>query len=382
MKLLLFSFVAFSILSFQSQAQGFIPGPNLQYNFDSFDWKSFNNKENIQQRIDFRNEMFRDIGADFIAPDISLGKTDLSRLEQELELYKQGIKQGLSPEEIQQAEEAIKLHRDNISNIEKNILDRGFNIIGTDRNITPTEQDYLSAVKKLYQGDHKIVFDMVEKTDQNLYSALGSSDSAYAKMILPQVEQYTQQMGAIAQNYYHSLASSNNPTEWHRDNIKVLIDMYSDSLTIYRCFLKNFQNSTDKHQQQLKQIIENWYGQQSQWGASALIETYRKQTQGKISPWFIVDRLNRFKSDTPSNIKAMIADFYKNDIINNIEFKNTTEYHKLGSRVEALIGLKYLGVLDEDEYQEELKLFEKALNSGIIESVGKNSFSGHVRPIK
>ena len=70
----------------------------------------------------------------------------------------------------------------------------------------------------------------------------------------------------------------------------------------------------------------------------------------------------------------MIADFYKNDIINNPEFQNTEESYKLGSRVDALVGLKYLGVLDEDEYKEELKLFEKALKAGIIEEVDKNSY--------
>ena len=371
---LLFSFIAFSILSFQAQAQVLIEYP-INQNMDLFDWEAFIDKETIQQRIDFENKIFNLLGPDSVINGLNLGKSDLTRLEQELELYKQGIKQGLSFEEVQQAEEAIKLYRDGISSIENTILEQGFNnFIGSNENITPTEQDYLSAVKELYQGDHKIVFDMVEKTDQNLYSALGSSDSAYAKMILPQVKQYTQQMGAIAQNYYNSLASSDNPTEWHRDNIKVLIDMYSDSLTIYRCFLKNFQNSTDKHQQQLKQIIENWYGQQSQWGASALIGTYRNQTQEKINSFFVVRRLNKFESDTPSNIKAMIADFYKNDIINNPEFQNTEESYKLGSRVDALVGLKYLGVLDEDEYKEELKLFEKALKAGIIEEVDKNSY--------
>ena len=371
---LLFSFVALFVLSFQAQAQVLIEYP-INQNMDLFDWEAFIDKETIQQRIDFENKIFNLLGPDSVINGLNLGKSDLTRLEQELELYKQGIKQGLSFEEIQQAEEAIKLYRDGISSIENTILEQGFNnFIDSNENITPTAQDYLSAVKELYQGDHKIIFDMVEKTDQNLYSALGSSDSAYAKMILPQVKQYTQQMGAIAQNYYNSLASSDNPTEWHRDNIKILTDMYSDSLTIYRCFLKNFQNPTDKYQQQLKQTIEDWYEQQSQWGASALIGTYKKQTQEKINSFFVVSELNKFESDTPSNIKAMIADFYKNDIINNPEFQNTEESYKLGSRVDALVGLKYLGVLDEDGYQEELKLFKKALKAGIIKEVDKNSY--------
>ena len=379
MKRILFSFVAFSILSFQSQAQGFIPGPNLQYNFDNFDWKSFNNKENIQQRIDFRNEMFRDIGADFIAPDISLGKTDLTRLEQELELYKQGIKQGLSFEEIQQAEEAIKLHRDNISNIEKNILDRGFNInlIGSDRNITPTEEDYLSAVKKLYQGDHKIVFDMVEKTDQNLYSALGSSDSAYAKMILPQVEQHTQQMGHITQSYYDSLLSAYQArAPLNKKKVAELLSMHSNSLVIYKCFSKNFQNPTDKYQQQLKQTIENWYADQSALGANSLIETYKVYGLDS-NPSSIVYSLNDFRA-APKEITDKIAEFYRKEIINNEGFINTDNRRKLGARVNALIGLKYFGVINEEEEE----LFNRALEQGVITAPSPNSFFGYSDPIK
>ena len=375
---LFFSFVAFFILSFQAQGQGFIPGPNLQYNFDNFDWKSFNDKENIRHRIDFMNEMFREIGADFIASDISLGKTDLTRLEQELELYKQGIKKGLSPEEIWQAEEAIKLYRDGISSIENTILEQGFNInfIGTDRNITPTEQDYLSAVKKLYQGDHKIVFDMVEKTDQNLYSALGS-DSAYAKMILPQVEQYTKQMGSITQSYYDSLLSAYQArAPLDKKKVAELLSMHSNSLIIYKCFLKNFQNPTDKYQQQLKQVIENWYAEQSALGAKILIETY--EVYGLDSnPSSIIYSLNDFRA-APKEITDKIAEFYRKEIINNEGFINTDNRRKLGARVNALIGLKYFDVINEEEQE----LFNRALEQGVITAPSPNSFFGYSDSIK
>ena len=75
----------------------------------------------------------------------------------------------------------------------------------------------------------------------------------------------------------------------------------------------------------------------------------------------------------------MISDFYKNDIINNPEFINTEESSKLRARVDALIGLKYLGVLDEDENRAELELFERALEEGIIEQIDQNSFSRSIR---
>ena len=379
MKLLLFNFIAFSILSFQAQAQVIVPGPIFEYDFNKFDWKSFIKPENIQEYTGFRNEVFEDIGADFIITYLSSDKSDLSRLEQELELYKQGIKQGLSFEEIQQAEEAIKLHRDGISSIEKNILDRGFNInlIGTDRNITLKEQDYLLAVKKLYQEDHKIVFDMVEKTDQNLYSALGSSDSAYAKMILPQVEQYTQQMGSITQSYYDSLLSAYQArAPLNKKKVAELLSMHSNSLVIYKCFLKNFQNPTDKYQQQLKQTIENWYADQSALGANSLIETYKVYGLDS-NPSSIVYSLNDFRA-APKEITDKIAEFYRKEIINNEGFINTDNRRKLGARVNALIGLKYFGVINEEEQE----LFNRALEQGVITISSPNSFFGYSDSIK
>ena len=372
----------FFSISFQVQGQGFIPGPSLEYNFDEFDWSAFSARASVQKKIDLRNELFRYLGADFVVSGVNLAKLDLTRIKQELELYKRGIKRGLSSEEIQQAEETIRLHRDNISSIEQAILDQGFqrNVIGLDA-ITPQMKSAISATKKLYQGDHEIVFNLVEKTDKRLFSALGSNNEAYAKLILPQVKQYTGKMGTIAKNYYNSLGFSNYQSEWGKNNINSLVDMYSSSFTIYKCFLKNFKNPMGVHQQQLKRTIEDWYGQQSKWSATAVISAYRQQ-KGGINPWFAVGRLNKFKTETPLEVKTMIADFYKNDIINNPVFKDAKEDYKLGARVDALIGLKYLGVLGENEYKEELKLFERALKEGIIKQVDQHSYFGYSRPIQ
>ena len=40
-------FLFFSSVSFQAQAQGFIPGLNTEYDFNQFDWQAFSAKENV-----------------------------------------------------------------------------------------------------------------------------------------------------------------------------------------------------------------------------------------------------------------------------------------------------------------------------------------------
>ena len=118
-------FLFFSSALFQVQAQVLIPGSVFEYDFNQFDWQAFSAKKNIQKYIDFRNQRFHFFGAGLNAlTGLNLGKLDLIRIEQELELYKQGIKPGLLAEEIRQAEEAIRLHRESINNIEAQI--RGY----------------------------------------------------------------------------------------------------------------------------------------------------------------------------------------------------------------------------------------------------------------
>ena len=383
MKKLFFVFIFFFSLVFQAQAQVLIPGSVFEYDFNQFDWSAFINEENIQKHIDFRNQSFKFFGPDSVITGLNLGKLDLVRLEQELRFYEQGLKAGLSSEEIQRAEEAIRLHRDNIFSIENTILDQGFKLGFSGSNVADPEiQAHLDIVKELYKGDHEVLFNMVEKTDKKLFSALGSNDEAYAKMILPQVDQYTKKMGGITQSYYDSFwATDQNQATFDKNNISSLIDMYSGSLTIYKCFLKNFKNPVEEEQLKLKQIIESWHGQQSELGAKALISAYRQKQEKEFNPFFVVSKLNRFEAEVPQGVKNMIAEFYKNDIINNSEFINTDESYKLGARVNALTGLKYLGVLEEEEYKRELELFNKALSAGIIEKVGKDSYFTFSRPL-
>ena len=377
MKKLFFVFIFFFSLVFQAQAQVLIPGSVFEYDFNQFDWSAFINEENIQKHIDFRNQSFKFFGPDSVITGLNLGKLDLVRLEQELRFYEQGLKAGLSSEEIQRAEEAIRLHRDNIFSIENTILDQGFKLGFSGSNVADPEiQAHLDIVKELYKGDHEVLFNMVEKTDKKLFSALGSNDEAYAKLILPQVDQYTKKMGDITQSYYDSLKSAyQDELPLGRDDVKILIDAYDDSFQIYKCFLKNFKNPVGEHQQALKVVIQEWYASQSFWGADSMIGAYKKGIES--NPWVVASELHRFRP-APQEVRDMIAKFYRNDILNNEEFIKTEERRKLGARVDALIGLKYFGVINEEEQE----LFNKALEQGVIEAIGGASFFGYSRPIE
>ena len=129
----------------------------------------------------------------------------------------------------------------------------------------------------LYNRDHQILFDLVEKTDENLYkNLLKGDDEAYARLILPQVKKYTEKTNAMAKAYYDSIVSSyarHDPL--NKRKVAEFLGISDNSLIIYNCFIKNFQGPTGEHQKALKQAIESWYGQQTEWGADSLIETYK-----------------------------------------------------------------------------------------------------------
>ena len=369
-----FIFLIFSSLFLPVQAQVLIPGPNLEYDFNQFDWQAFVTEENIQKSIDFRNQGFHYFGPNINTLNfLNFNKMDLVRLEQELSLYEQEIKEGLSYEEIEQAKEAIRLHRENISSIEGTILQEGLMLKVMGGSTVVSALASIEAVRELYKGDQEIVFNLVEKTDEKLYSALGN-DEDYAKLILPQVEQYTKKMGIITQSYYDSLWSSDQ-VELNESYINNLMRIHSSSLEIYKCFLKNFQNPEGgEHQQKLKETIESWYGLQSQLGAGALISAY--QNGIRTNPSKVSRGLHDFQSTLPE-VKVKIANFYRNDFLNNPAFKNSDSAYVLGARVDALIGLKYLDQLNEQEQE----LFNKALEQGVIRRSGTDSFIGSIRPL-
>ena len=377
----------FLSLSLTVQAE-YLIDVGISKNMDLFDWAVFLDEEHIEDLIDERNWLYSLYGPNFlIISDLNIAKSDLLKLEKELGLYKQGIKRGLSEEQIEKAEEAIRRHWENIKNIEMQFQYRAGLELGEGFEALYTREKYLLDVKgfnegmwDLYDKDHKILFNLVEKMDENLYqNVLKGDDEAYAQLILPQVEKYTEKMQGITRSYYNSLLSiyEEQIPFYKMENIKIghLLNISEDSSTIYNCFLKNFENPTGEYQKKLKSVIEAWYGEQSYLGASSLIEAYNAYGYG-ANPSAIAYSLNDFRY-APIELREEIAAFYRREFIHNEEFINTDDSWSLGARVNALIGLKYFGLINE----EELELFNRAIEQGVIEP-RKNSYLGHHDPIK
>ena len=372
MKLLFsFIFLLFSSLSFHTHAQVLIKGSASEYDFNKFDWSSFTNK--AQEYIDLKNEIVNEIGAGFIISRINLDKLDLIRIEQELELYKRGIKTGLSAEMIQAAEEAIALHWKNVNNIENQIKAHAglVDVIPTVPMVGKTEE-YYNGAWELHKGDHNIVFNMVEKKDEALYKVFEGNDEAYAGFIAPYVERYMQKMGETAKTYYDSLGGeldyeivlkgpyNDLKTTFKSLNATNSFNVYLNSAEIYKCFTKNFKESVGANQQKLMGSIYDWYTNQALLGMNSTIEGYK--TYGvETRPGAVTMQLFQFY-DAPIEVKEKIGVFLRNDILNNPEFINTNNRWKLGARVNALISLNYLGVATSEEQE----LYKKAIEQGII----------------
>ena len=106
-------------LSLQAQAQVLIEYP-INQNMDLFDWENFINEEHTQSLINYRNKKLSFYGSSLTTIDtLNIAKSDLVQLEQELGLYRQNIKSGLSKFKMAKAEETINRHWENIRNIEE-----------------------------------------------------------------------------------------------------------------------------------------------------------------------------------------------------------------------------------------------------------------------
>ena len=369
--------------SFLLSAQVLIPGSPKNYDFNKFDWQTFSDPVNVEEYIASTRDDFR-LSGSHISWELNFDKEDLVRIEQELDLYKKGIKLGLSEVKIDMAEEAIRKHWENIEEIEEQILvyaglkkaDREFRT-QVMYNRRKDVRGFNEGLLELYEGDHEVLFDLVEKTDENLYQkVLKGDDEAYAQLILPQVEKYTEKMNTMAEAYYNSILSLHQEqAPLDKKKVANFLTVSEGSLTIYNCFLKNFENPTGEYQKKLKSVIENWYEEQSYLGASSLIETYKFYGY-EANPSAIAYSLNDFRY-APIELREEIAEFYRREFIHNEEFINAVDSRSLGARVNALIGLKYFGVIND----EELALFNRAIEQGVIEPL-ENSYRGRHKPIK
>ena len=169
--------------------------------------------------------------------------------------------------------------------------------------------------------------------------------------------------------YWNSLQSTySTRSPFNRDDIASLTEIYSGSLQIYESFIKNF-NRDGVHQRELLDSIQNWYTNQAVLGSNSLIEAYK--IYGETSqPAAIVFSLSFYGA--PRKVKERIGAFLRNDILNNEDFINTEDRHKLGARVYGLIGLNSFGISTEEEKE----LFNKAIEQGIIKYYSPHSFFG------
>ena len=379
---LLFSFIFLfsSALSFQSsQAQVLIEYP-INLNMDKFNWSDFIDSNSVKEYMDFHNQRFNLLGPGFnTITGLNIGKSQLVQIEQELELYKKGMKKGLSPEIIGSAEEAIQLHWDNVNNIENQIKD--YAVLGDSFDIVPTTPigetlDYRNGVWELYKGDHEVLFNMVEKKDEALYQDLGANDEAYAEFISPYVKRYMAKIGDTAGAYWDSLQwAYNTQGPFNTDDVASLKEMYSNSLEIYKCFTKNFKEPVGESQKELMGSIQEWHTNQAFLGANSLIETYNNYGM-EADPGAVVMGFFDFY-EAPDNVKERIGVFLRNDILNNEEFINAEDTLRLGTRTNALIGLNYLGVSTPEEQE----LFNEAVRQGIIDYHNQHSFFGYPLPL-
>ena len=411
---LLFSFIFLFFLSFQAQAQALrlieyyhntsnfdwsalteknVFQKHIEYrnhSMDQFDWEVFTNKEILQKNIDYRNEMFNDQWAG-VSIIFSVDKVYLVRIEQELELYKMGIKTGLSDEIIQLAEETIALHWENLNRIENQTksfagLRGSIDVIAMEK-VDITKTDFYKGTWELYTADYETVFNMVKKGDKALYKALASNDEFYVKFITPYVKKHLKKMQDTAEAYYNSLdgelnyktSRGTNRTylEGPFKNINVwnLTDMYLNSFKIKKSFVENFKTPIGKYQKELMKAIEDWHVHLAFLGADSRIASY-KVYKMNVNPNFIVTKLYKFY-DAPVEVKEKIAVFLRNDILYNEKFINTDVGRLLRARVDALINLNYLNVATAEEQ----KLYKESIEQGIIRYNSTHSFSARNLPL-
>ena len=406
---LLFSFVFLFFLSFQTQAIVLLDYPdkngnidqfnwkafpnknNLQlhieyssYRMDQFDWEAFTNKENIQEHIDYRE---RRLVKSYLFSVPGVFKSDkiyLIRIEQELELYKWGIKRGLSPEMIQLAEEAIALHWDDINRVENQI--KAYTGLGDSVDVKAVgkingrAEKYHRGVWSLYEVDREIVFSMLKKEDKRLYKALASNDEIYAEFITPFVKRFLKKIKDTAEAYYNSLGGEVDykisfegffyvETTFKEVNVYNLTDIYLNSVEMYNSFIENFKFPIGKHQKELMRIIEDWHAHQAFLGAEAVIEAY-KVYGISLRPLAVIRQLREFHV-APIEVKEKIAVFLREDILNNEDPIGEYLFIKPAARIDSLEVLSFLGVAtaEEEELYNQAKEQERQKIKEHIKSV-------------
>ena len=378
-----FLFLVFIFVSVQVKGQVLLEY-EVSEDMDLFDWRVFIEEGEIEGQVDFRKRRFDLYG---VGPNVltglNLSKLDLVQIELELGLYKKGLKLGLSVEEIERAEEAIERHWESIVNIERQIRYHAGLLWDIEEEeldfssirMAGSVEDYQKGVWELYKGDQETLLNMLDKKYEDVYKELGEDDELYAELILSPVEGYMRKIEDLSTAYYDSWISDYElGLEVNRSEVYNLFELYKDNLAVYRCYLKNFREPEGEiYQEELMGSIEGWYDNQSALGADNYIESYKYGMT--TDPASTVYDLHRFGL-APLGVRERIAKFYREDVLNNPEFIDTDDTYRLGARVDALIGLRYLRLLEPEEQE----LFDRAFEEGVIRRSSRGYF-GYGRPL-
>ena len=223
---------------------------------------------------------------------------------------------------------------------------------------------------ELYKSDHQLVFDFIEKTDENFYRAFKGNDEEYIGFITGYVEPYIEQSRESAQAYSNFLEKSfSAQADFNPSYIASLNQIYLRSLDMYNCALKNFQIEGGANQKGLIESIGNWHEDQSQLSASRLMEAYRIYEEDIRNSHAVVSNLDIYKS-APEGTKKDVENFLR-EVWNDESLKackQIAEHREIP--LEALIGLKEFGALNEEEEE----AFNSAFDQGIIRDTGSNFY--------
>ena len=326
---------------------------------------------NIQEHIKHRDDMFYIRGSSVLYISyINTEKSDLVEIDKQL--YKLEREGALSSTVIDSAKGAVKAHHKNLTDIENQIrayagLTGEEAVIKLDRDI---KKFYYSGAWELYKSDHQLVFDLIEKTDENFYGAF-NDDEEYIGFITDYVEPYIEQSRASAHIYSNFLDESFTAgTGFNISYVGRLGQMYLRSLDMYNCALKNFQIDGGAKQKGLIESIGNWHEEQSQLSADWLMEAYKiDKGDNYIHAYSAVANIHKFKS-APESTKAKVEDFLR-EVWNDESLKAATD-HRRAQKIplKALIGLKEFGALNEEEEE----AFNSAFDQGIIRDTGSNFY--------
>jgi len=366
--------IFFFILPFQLQAQVLIaPGLDIS----QFDWPSFYNPENIQNYIDFRQQTL-EVGILIATFGLGVDKTDLLQLQQEL--YKDSIKERLTPDEIIKAQKAIDHHWSSIKDMEDQLrASVGFGLIPSEESFVTDSSSFIldpySSVYKgvwgLYKDDYQIVFNFLERVvDEEFYQALGSDDERYAGYILPYVMDYIRKSQKMTKAYTTVLERAYENPEYYKEPYIVALNVMAlRSRELYKCFIKNFQNLEGENQRALREAMTAWYNEQSLQGARGLITEYELfNTKPSIVglPHSNVSVLVGYTYDgTPEVVREKLEPFFR-AVLTDKRLK--AGFSRTSAFLNALIGLKKLNALTPDEE----KIFKRVKELGGIKYAPKD----------